>query len=183
MLKSMNKVLCWLPFCILVFVLGSATAEPPSPSLTPDELLTVQLINAERVERKLEPLHLDPILVEVARQHSEDMATRAYFDHLAPAPQPKTPMDRYAVAIGRKPEIVVGENIGHSAEPVMGIIHEYMMDSPEHRANILDAEYVSVGVGIYMLNDGRVWLTEMFRGERRGERADERDTTRSSAAG
>ena len=165
MLKSMSKLFGWLPVWIVVLVLGSAAADQSSLSLTPDESLTLRLINAERTEHKLAPLLLDPVLVEVARQHSEDMATRDYFDHLAPAPEPKTPLDRYAVAIGRKPEMVVGENIGHSAEPVMGIIHECMMGSPEHRANILDSEYVGVGVGIYMLNDGRVWVTQMFRGD------------------
>ncbi len=92
------------------------------------------------------------------------MAERSYFAHLAPTPQPATPLDRYAAVLGRRPEVVVGENIGRAAQPLMGMMHCYMMESPDHRANILDPEYLRVGVGIYALDDGRVWLTEMFRG-------------------
>ena len=140
--------------------------QAPQASLTPDEALILRLINEERRERNLASLELDPVLVKVAREHSLDMARRGYFGHLSPAPDATTPLDRYASALGRRPEeAVVGENVGRAPQPVMGMMHLYMMESPEHRANILDAEYARVGVGIHALEDGRVWLTEMFRGQ------------------
>jgi uncharacterized protein YkwD len=139
-------------------------AKPPEAALTADEALVLRMINQERQGRELAPLELDPVLIKVAREHSQDMAERGYFGHLAPAPAPTTPLDRYAAAIGRKPREVVGENIGRSGEPVMAMIHESMMESPEHKANIVDVEYSRVGVGIYAMADGRVWVTEMFRG-------------------
>ncbi len=141
-----------------------ADEKTPEAPLTADEALVVQMINQERQERELSPLVLDPVLTKVAREHSRDMAARDYFGHLAPAPAPTTPLDRYAAALGRKPEEVVGENIGRAGQPVMAMIHACMMDSPEHKANIVDAEYIRVGVGIYVLPDGKVWITEMFRG-------------------
>lgn len=133
-------------------------------SLTRDEALVMRLINEERNQRNLAPLELDPVLVKVAREHSRDMAQRGYFGHLSPAPEITTPLDRYASALGRRPEGVVGENVGRSPQPVMGLVHLHMMESPEHKANILDTEYVRVGVGIHAFDDGRIWLTEMFRG-------------------
>ena len=138
--------------------------QAPQVSLTPDEALILRLINEERRERNLASLELDPVLVKVAREHSLDMARRGYFGHLSPAPKATTPLGRYTSALGRRPEAVVGENVGRAPQPVMGLMHLYMMESPEHRANILDVEYVRVGVGIHALDDGRIWLTEMFRG-------------------
>jgi uncharacterized protein YkwD len=121
-------------------------------------------INSERRSRGLPELTVDPMLVEVARLHSADMGKRGYFSHLAPAASLHTPLDRYAAVLGRQPRTVVGENLGCCDQPVMGLIHNGMMASPEHKANILDKEYVSVGVGVYLLDDGQVWVTQMFRG-------------------
>ena len=145
-------------------------AEPSKVSLTPDEALLMRLLNAEREERGERPLLLDPVLVEVARQHSADMARRGYFSHVEPPPTRRTPLDRYAAALGRRPRTVIGENIGQADQPIMGMIHERMIASPQHKANILDPEYAGLGVGIYALDGGRVWVTEMFRGEMPEER-------------
>ena len=140
----------------------SATAAVAS--LTADEALVVQIVNEERRANGLQALQLDALLVQVAREHSSDMASRGYFGHLAPWPSPRTPLDRYAAALGRTPEEIVGENIGRADQPLMAVIHEQMMASPAHKANIVDTDYVRVGVGIYTAADGRVWVTEMFTG-------------------
>ena len=132
--------------------------------LTADEALVVRIVNDERAARGLAALELDPVLVQVARGHSLDMATRGYFDHLAPDPAPTTPVDRYSAALGREPEGVVGENIGRADQPLMAVIHERMMESESHKANIVDSEYRRVGVGVYVLADGRAWVTEVFAG-------------------
>ncbi len=163
------KISCWTG--------AGATATPeslsPAPTglaacspvcLTADETLAVQILNEERSARGLACLELDPVLVQVAREHSLDMAQRGYFDHLAPTPAPTTPLDRYAAALGHQPSGLVGENIGHAPQPLMAVIHNQMMESPEHKANITDVEYVRVGIGIFTTPDGRVWITQMFAG-------------------
>jgi uncharacterized protein YkwD len=144
--------------------MAARPAAAPVPRLTRDEQTALQCVNAEREENGLPPLSVDPVLVEVARQHSADMARQGYFSHIAPGPDGPSPLDRYAEALGRKPGTVVGENLATCDAPMIGLIHENMMASPGHRANILDPEYVSVGVGIWTADDGRVWVTEMFRG-------------------
>jgi uncharacterized protein YkwD len=143
----------------------SAGGKTADVRLTQDEMLMLSCVNAERREKGLPLLAVDPVLVVVARQHSADMATRGFFSHVTPAPLRGTPVDRYAAALGRRPRTVVGENLGGCDSPMMGLIHAGMMASREHRANILDREYVSVGVGVYAMPDGRVWVTQMFRGE------------------
>jgi uncharacterized protein YkwD len=137
--------------------------KPPALSLTADEALALRLVNAERTARGLSALALDPVLVEVARQHSDDMARRGYFAHLEPPPNQRTPLDRYAAALTRHPRTVVGENIARADEPLMELIHDRMMESPDHRANLLDPEYVALGVGIHAQPNGHIWLTQMFR--------------------
>ena len=143
------------------------TAPPQQVTLTDDEALLLQLLNAERADHKLPPLKLDPVLTCVAREHCADMAKRGYFSHFEPGPDRRNPLDRYAAALGRPPTEVVGENLGCAGQPIMGMLHECLMKSPAHRANILDQEYTRVGVGLVVRPDGRTWLTQMFCGNAR----------------
>ena len=146
-----------------------ATLPAPPPTkrvtLTDDEALVLELLNQARAERRLPRLRLDPTLTSVAREHCADMASRGYFSHFAPGLEPRSPLDRYAAAIGRRPTEVVGENLGRCEQPIMGLLHECLMSSPDHRANLLDREYTRVGVGLMVRSDGRTWLTQMFCGE------------------
>ena len=167
-MKMVSVALLCAVLMLSGWVGGSTSVAPeqqvPQVSLTPDEALVLRLMNEERSQRNLSLLDLDPVLVKVAREHSLDMARRGYLGHLSPAPEVTTPLDRYASALGRRPEVIVGENVGRAPQPVMGMMHLYMMESPDHKANILDVDYARVGVGIHALDDGRVWLTEMFLG-------------------
>lgn len=138
-----------------------------------DETLILELLNAERAQRQLPPLRLDATLTRVAREHCADMAKRGYFSHFAPRPAPRSPLDRYAAALGEKPTEVVGENLGAAPQPLMGDLHACLMDSPDHCANILDQEYTRVGVGLLVQHDGRTWLTQMFCGEPRSRGVEE----------
>ena len=59
------------------------TVENPKPR--PDlEAKMLQLVNAERVKRGLQPLKPDPEMTAVARAHSKDMFARGYFSHYTP---------------------------------------------------------------------------------------------------
>ena len=56
--------------------------------------------------------------------------------------------------------LAVGENVG--VGPTVDAIADAFMQSPEHRANILDNDYTEVGVGTTVAN-GRIWVAEVFR--------------------
>ncbi len=137
--------------------------------VTTPELKLFDLINQEREAVGEQTLTLDPLLIDVARKHSEDMCVRGYFDHYAPAPGPVTPMDRYIAALQARPDYaMVGENIYYrsvtdSDEASAFEAHDAFMHSPGHRANVLQALYTKVGVGIYRNpQTGEFWVTEMF---------------------
>lgn len=140
---------------------------PAHVSLTDDESLILALLNKERSDRGLPPLMLDPLLTCVARDHCADMAQRSYFSHFAPHPHRRGPLDRYAAVLGRQPAEVVGENLGRCDQPLMGLLHDCLLRSPDHCANLLDPEYTRVGIGLFILPDGRTWLTQMFCGPTR----------------
>jgi len=102
----------------------------------------LQLVNQERVQRGLSALKADPELTEVARAHSRDMFARGYFAHFTP--EGKSPFERMDQA--HVQYITAGENLAlaHS----LSIAHNGLMNSPGHRANILNPAFGRVGIGI-----------------------------------
>ncbi|HEY1870700.1 MAG TPA: CvpA family protein [Chitinophagaceae bacterium] len=106
------------------------------------EAKMLQLLNQERVQRGLSPLQADPELTEVAREHSKDMFARGYFAHFTP--EGKSPFDRMDAA--HIQYSTAGENLAlaHS----LSIAHNGLMNSPGHRANILNPSFGRVGIGI-----------------------------------
>lgn len=135
----------------------------------------ITLINAERMQNGLGTLSLDPMLTETARAHSEEMCAADYFDHHSPTPGMASPMDRYLSASKQlglaQPEyLLVGENIFYCSMSSdiynVDYAHRALMASPGHRANILEARFAKIGVGVYRSAKGEFWVTEMFSRDR-----------------
>ena len=64
----------------------------------------------------------------------------------------------------------VGENVGYG--PSVASVHTAFMNSPAHKANILDRDYTEVGIGVVVAN-GRVWVAEVFRRPMRSHHHDQ----------
>jgi uncharacterized protein YkwD len=144
-----------------------ATPALGTSQATPDENRFLALINQERRARGLGVLTQDPLLREVARRHSRDMAERGYFAHEAPTESLRTPMERYLAGLGRRPGYaVVGENLFYCSELGVQRGHRSLMESPGHRRNILDKRYEAAGVGVYVSPDGEYFVTQMFLKQR-----------------
>lgn len=56
---------------------------------------------------------------------------------------------------------LVGENVG--VGPELGMIHEAFLDSPSHRANILETRFTEIGIGLATGGDGALWIVQVFR--------------------
>ena len=126
----------------------------PRPELEAEML---NLVNRERIANGLAPLEADPELTEVARRHSADMFARGYFSHNTP--ENKTPFDRI-----RQSDVsfrTAGENL--ALAPTLQIAHTGLMNSPGHRANILQSNFGRLGIGV--LDGGRrgLMITQNFR--------------------
>ena len=126
----------------------------PQPSL---EEQMLELVNEERTSRGLKPLAADPELTEVARRHSADMFARGYFSHYTP--EGKDPFERMTESHVRFR--TAGENLAMA--PTLAIAHTGLMNSPGHRANILNPQFGRVGIGV--MDGGRrgLMISQEFR--------------------
>lgn len=109
----------------------------------------VQLINGERANRGLPQLRVASDLVGVARDHSKDMAASGHLHHNPNLGQDVSNWQR------------VSENVGVGWS--VPSLHSAFMDSSGHRANILDDKVTEIGVGVEVEEDGRIWVTQVFR--------------------
>ncbi|BBC32664.1 SCP-like protein [Streptomyces graminofaciens] len=122
---------------------------------TAAEAQVLKLVNEERAKAGCSPVAANSSLAKLAETFSKDMATRGFFDHTDP--DGDDPWDR-AATLGITG--LGGENIARgqaTAEAVM----EAWMNSPGHKANILNCDFKTLGVGVYMA-DGGPWWTQDF---------------------
>jgi uncharacterized protein YkwD len=126
----------------------------PRPDL---EARMLDLINRERISAGLKPLAPDRELTEVARRHSADMFARGYFAH--ETPEGRDPFDRMREANVRF--LTAGENL--ALAPTVQVAHIGLMNSPGHRANILNKDFGRVGIGIMDGGIRGLMVTQDFR--------------------
>lgn len=109
------------------------------------------LVNAERARNGLEPLQSNPQLAAAAESHGREMIAEDYFAHISPAGV--TPVDR-ARGAGYIPSsevgYVIGENLawGTLTLSTPAAIVAAWINSPEHLANILEANYRETGIDV-----------------------------------
>jgi uncharacterized protein YkwD len=130
------------------------SAPRPRPEL---EARMLELINAERSAVGLRPLAADPELAQVAEAHSTDMFARGYFAHVTP--EGRDPFQRMREAQVRYS--TAGENL--ALAPTLQIAHAGLMNSPGHRANILQPAFGRVGIGIMDGGIHGLMVTQDFR--------------------
>lgn len=121
------------------------------------EAKMLDLVNGERVAAGLRPLAADPELAQVARQHSADMFARGYFAHLTP--EGRDPFERMREA--NVLFLTAGENL--ALAPTLHIAHTGLMNSPGHRANVLQRNFGRVGIGIMDGGVHGLMVTQDFR--------------------
>ncbi|GAB2759760.1 CAP domain-containing protein [Streptomyces bullii] len=137
-------------------VVTQAPVKPRVPAAVSAEAAAgaqvLRLVNEERAKVGCSPVAANSALTGLAQAFSEDMAERGFFDHTDP--DGATPWDRAEKAgisdLG-------GENIARGqadAEAVM----EAWMNSPGHRANILNCDFKTLGVGVHFGSGGPWWV-------------------------
>jgi uncharacterized protein YkwD len=124
---------------------------------TAGEARMLVLVNQARSQVGLSPLHADTLLQQAARDHSADMYKRHYFSHKTP--DGKTPYDRlHDLHLNY---VTAGENLAFAAD--VDTAFKSLMDSPDHRANILNPDFRCVGIGAYRgLNGYEEMFTQDF---------------------
>lgn len=115
----------------------------------------VTLANKERARSGCGALTPNPLLERAAQGHSDDMARRNFFDHTNPDGQ--GPGDRIT-ATGYS-WFTYGENIA-MGQPTPESVMQAWMNSPGHRANILNCRFAEIGVGV--VTSGGPYWTQVF---------------------
>ena len=167
---------------VCLILTGSTTAAVPRPAaaasnlrspsipaarrITAAKVTMLALINAERARAHVGTLHLDAALNAIAQARSQDMIARHYFSHHIPGGGMVFDiLDRHHVAYE-----MAGENIAlnnyidfYSMAQTVRQTNTDLMNSPEHRANILESKYAKIGLGMaFEKSSGKLVVTEVF---------------------
>jgi uncharacterized protein YkwD len=119
------------------------SAKPAPPGNTSYEDQVVTLVNQQRATAGCKALTVDSRLTTAARGHSQDMANRDYFDHNTP--EGVTPWTRITNAGYHFS--AAAENIAAGQTTPASVMNAWM-NSPGHRANILNCNLRNIGVGL-----------------------------------
>ncbi|MEV6856830.1 sigma-70 family RNA polymerase sigma factor [Streptomyces microflavus] len=133
--------------------------KPPPPAPAPPASVggqVLQIVNAERAKEGCGPVTSNDLLATAAQRHSADMASRDYFSHTSP--DGTDPGDRITAAGYRWS--TYGENIAKGQRTPADVMKSWM-DSPGHRANILNCSFKEMGIGKQDSGGGPVW-TQKF---------------------
>jgi len=141
----------------------------PGPTGTADFVQQVlNLTNQFRAQNGLAPLRLNAELNAAALAHSKDMALKDYFSHTGK--NGSSPGDRLK-AVGYESQ-AWGENIAAGYSTPEQVVQGWI-NSPGHRANLLNRSYTELGVGYYNLandtgsvNYNNYWTQDFGSGDR-----------------
>ncbi len=111
-----------------------------SGAVLPATLTTIT--NEERMANNTAPLTPNPLLDKAAAEKAEDMAANGYFEHVSP--DGKSPW-YWLDHVGYKYS-AAGENLAVNFFGSKDVANAWM-NSPEHRANIVNKGYTEVGTG------------------------------------
>ena len=132
--------------------LRSAPVSTGGQAATADQVRTdlIRLINETRAQQGLPAVEVDARLDAVALAHSEDMAAHDFVAHTSPTTG--TASDRVRAADLRSGLVLENIGRGYSAAE----IHQGLLASPGHRANMINPDANIVGVGVVIdASDGQ----------------------------
>lgn len=124
--------------------------------LTNEEQKALNLLNSDRAANGLPALRVNLRLVNLAESYAQDMINRNYFSHTNPEGlSPFDRMSRASIQYG-----YAGENLAINS--AIDTAERAFMNSPGHRANILNGHYTQVGVGVRHAANGSVYVVQEF---------------------
>jgi uncharacterized YkwD family protein len=136
---------------------GENKVEQSAPSEQAEAVL--KLVNAERAKAGLKALKMSEELRSIANLKSRDMGEKGYFDHNSPTyGSPFQMLQDFGVHYR-----AAGENIAAGQKTPEEVMNSWM-NSSGHRANILNANFDTLGVGIYNGGKYGIYWTQLFTG-------------------
>jgi len=103
----------------------------------------IELVEQERVANNLSELKINAKLTEAAQEKAQDMLNNGYFAHTSPSGvTPWYWFDKVGYNY-----VAAGENLAKDFTD-SEYLHKAWMNSPSHRANILNGKYDEVGIAV-----------------------------------
>jgi uncharacterized protein YkwD len=155
---------------------------PSAANLQAISAATLCLLNGERADRGLRALSTDADLAQAAVAHGGDMVEHGYFAHDGRDGSKPADRIRRAGYLSGGGAWQIGENLawGTGDLSTPRSIMAAWMNSPGHRANILEPDYREVGIALVAGNpnahdgSGATFVTEFGRVERPAQSASRR---------
>lgn len=126
----------------------------------------IDATNTERVKAGLMPLSTNPKLLATASSKNTDMIAYQYFEHTSPSGKTVSDLGREA----KYDYVVMGENLALGNFDSASELLNAWMNSPGHRANILNDNYQEIGVSVIKdkYQGKEVWFAVQHFGTVRG---------------
>ena len=153
-----TSTLCKLTLAIALLLLPCVLAQQPANSAdTPTiaEQYLLSAANQERAARGLPLLQRDAQLARAAAQHAQVMAAHASISHQFPG-EPSLSSRGATAGVAFS---LISENVAEAPGAIQ--IHDMWMNSPGHRANLLDPEVDVVGIRV-IARQGELYAVEDF---------------------
>lgn len=139
------------------------------------EDLIHQKMNERRRENGLDPLERNQTLNSIARYKSWDMAQRDYFGHTGPnGTQHIEIRDRYNARCNHTGQNLYYDKSAKYETPTQSTLEDIpgiassavkvLLNSPGHRENALSPHYESQGIGVFVDENGTVFVTQELCG-------------------
>lgn len=130
-----------------------------STTVSNNEQQVLMLCNQIRVKNGLPKLTMNWQLERMGRIKAQEMASKHYFSHTSPTyGSPFQMMKSFGI-----PYTYAGENIA-AGQPTPKAVVNSWMNSPGHRANILNKNYTQIGVGYATGGTyGTYWTQEFIK--------------------
>ena len=138
---------------------GSGTRPPSSGGGGSTASQVISLVNAARADAGCGPVSANGALASAAQAHSADMAANDYFSHTSQDGRSFSDRIRAAGYSGG----AMAENIAAGQSSASSVMAGWM-DSPGHRANILNCTYRHIGVGVATGGSYGTYWTQDFGG-------------------
>ncbi|MEV6365539.1 CAP domain-containing protein [Micromonospora musae] len=133
---------------------GGGTTTAPSGGVSAQAREVVDLVNAERAKAGCKALTIDDKLMTAAQRHSQDQADHQNMSHTgSDGSDPGDRIDR----VGYQWR-TYGENVAWNQKNPAAVMDAWM-NSPGHKANILNCAFTEIGVGIANSN-GPYWTQD-----------------------
>ncbi|HEX2023385.1 MAG TPA: CAP domain-containing protein [Acidimicrobiales bacterium] len=132
----------------LVVAVGTLVPAAPAAAASAEEIQLFNLVNQVRASVGAPPLELDEGISVVSRAWALQMAAAGDIAH---NPNFKTLITGWSR---------IGENVG-MGHP-LSAVHQGLVNSPGHYANIVEPAYTRVGIGVVDVGGGNVYVVQNF---------------------